>query len=115
MIVNFVLSLAALGASITAYRLVTSTILTRAAHDALGHIPRQDSRHHSKGPAGSDVEDVLSVGDENGYQQRGSAVVQVRCPSDLVPVPHLVPRIVGKELGSVRNNGPELIRPEAAA
>ncbi|WP_155853828.1 SOS response-associated peptidase family protein [Arthrobacter sp. H5] len=30
---------------------------------------------------------------------------------DAIPEAHLVPRVVGKEVGSVRNNGPQLINP----
>ena len=40
------------------------------------------------GPA-RDVEDVLAVADEQGDQQRRSAMVQVRRPDHLVPVPEL--------------------------
>ncbi|MPY12334.1 hypothetical protein FNH21_16735 [Arthrobacter sp. KR32] len=30
---------------------------------------------------------------------------------DAIPDPHLLPRLVGPRVGSVRNNGPELIDP----
>ncbi|THJ67947.1 SOS response-associated peptidase [Arthrobacter echini] len=79
--------------------LVSCTIITRAASDALGEIhdrtpvivppelrgdwldPRRDSRHG--------VQELL----------------------DAIPDPRLVPRLVGNRVGSVRNNGPELIEP----
>lgn len=35
---------------------------------------------------------------------------QVQHFIDTIPEPNLVPRIVEKEVGSVRNNGPELTR-----
>ena len=34
---------------------------------------------------------------------------QVREPVNAVPEPHLMPRVVGEEAGSVRNNSPQLI------
>lgn len=35
---------------------------------------------------------------------------QVQHFIDTIPEPNLVPRIVGNEVGSVRNNGPQLVR-----
>lgn len=38
---------------------------------------------------------------------------QVQPFIDTIPEPNLIPRIVGKEVGSVRDNGPKLIQPVA--
>jgi putative SOS response-associated peptidase YedK len=81
--------------------LVTATILTRAAHDALGHI-------HERMPVivPTDLQDqwldpTMTERDE------------VQHFIDTLPEPSLVPRVVGKEVGSVRNNGPQLIKPQS--
>jgi putative SOS response-associated peptidase YedK len=79
--------------------LTTATILTRAATDALGHI-------HDRTPViiPRDLQDQWldpTMTDRD----------QVQHFIDTIPEPTLVPRIVGKEVGSVRNNGPQLIRP----
>ncbi|RJT76983.1 SOS response-associated peptidase [Arthrobacter cheniae] len=79
--------------------LVTATILTRAAHDALGHI-------HDRTPViiPKDLQDQW-------LDPTMTARDEVQHFIDTIPEPNLVPRIVSKEVGSVRNNGPELIRP----
>ncbi|MHA7261572.1 SOS response-associated peptidase [Arthrobacter sp. TMN-37] len=77
--------------------LVTATILTRAAHDALGHI-------HERMP--------VIVPAELRDQWRDPTMTernQVEHFIDTIPEPNLVPRVVGKEVGSVRNDGPHLI------
>ncbi|MHA7284617.1 SOS response-associated peptidase family protein [Arthrobacter sp. TMS2-4] len=82
-------------------RLVTAAILTQAAPDALGHI-------HARTP-------VIIPGDLQD-QRLGPTMTerdQVQHFIDTIPQPTLVPRIVGKEVGSVRNDGPELIAPVA--
>lgn len=77
--------------------LVTATILTRAAHDALGHI-------HDRTPViiPKDLQDPWL----NPTMTERDQVQQF---IDTIPEPNLIPRIVGKEVGSVRNNGPQLI------
>lgn len=79
--------------------LVTATILTRAAHDALGHI-------HDRTPViiPKDLQDQWL---DPTMTKRD----QVQHFIDTIPEPNLVPRIVGKEVGSVRNNGPDLVAP----
>jgi putative SOS response-associated peptidase YedK len=79
--------------------LVTATILTRAATDVLGHI-------HDRTP--------VIVPRELQDQWLDPTMTerdQVQHFLDTIPEPNLVPRIVGKEVGSVRNNGPQLIQP----
>ncbi|PSK89672.1 putative SOS response-associated peptidase YedK [Murinocardiopsis flavida] len=77
------------------------TILTRPATDALGHI-------HDRTPVV--VPDAM-VGD---WLDRGTTdKAQVRHLLDAIPDPHLLPLRVGTAVGSVRNNGPELIEPAA--
>jgi putative SOS response-associated peptidase YedK len=77
--------------------LVTATILTRAAHDALGHI-------HDRTPViiPKDLQDQW-------LNPTMTERDQVQHFIDTIPEPTLVPRIVGKEVGSVRNNGPQLV------
>lgn len=58
---------------------MTTTILTRPAADALGHI-------HDRTPV------IVPAGLQGEWRD-----------------PELVPREVGKAVGNVRNNGPELI------
>ena len=79
--------------------LVTATILTRAAHDALGHI-------HDRTP-------VIIPGNlhDQWLDPTMTERDQVQHFIDTIPEPNLVPRIVGKDVGSVRNNGPQLIQP----
>lgn len=78
---------------------MTATIITRPASDALGHI-------HDRTPVIVPVElhsDWLDgeLTDKDGVQSL----------LDSIPDPELVPTVVGPEVGSVRNNGPELIVP----
>ena len=79
--------------------LVTATILTRAAHDALGHS-------HDRTPV-SVPKDLQDQWLDPTMTERG----QVQHFIDTIPEPTLVPRIVGKDVGSVRNNSPDLIEP----
>ncbi|MBT1003552.1 SOS response-associated peptidase [Paenarthrobacter sp. DKR-5] len=79
--------------------LMTATILTREATDALGHV-------HDRCPVilpGRFIDFWLDpdLKDKEGVQK---LLLNV-------PEPHLVPREVDKKVGSVRNNGPELIKP----
>ena len=71
----------------------------RAAHDALGHI-------HDRMPV---------IVPKNLQDQWLDPTMmerdRVQHFIDTIPKPKLVPRIVGKEVESVRNNGPELIEP----
>ncbi|WP_434995442.1 SOS response-associated peptidase [Arthrobacter sp. Ld5] len=77
--------------------LVAATILTRAAHNALGHI-------HERMPVivPRDLQDQWL---DPTMTERN----QVQHFIDTIPEPNLIPRIVGKQVGSVRNNGPHLI------
>ncbi|MEA5456799.1 SOS response-associated peptidase family protein [Sinomonas sp. JGH33] len=76
---------------------MTSTILTRPAADALGHI-------HDRTPVILPPEMWDEWLDpELTDRSRIAAFV------DAVPEPRLTPRIVGQAVGNVRNNGPELI------
>lgn len=80
--------------------LITATILTRAAHDALGQI-------HERMPV------IVPKGLQSQWLDPTMLELdQVQHFIDTVPEPDLVPRIVGKEVGSVRNDGPQLISPE---
>lgn len=78
---------------------MTATIITRPASDALGHI-------HDRTP-------VIVPADVHGdwldpeLTEKGD----VRSLLDSIPDPELVPTVVGSEVGNVRNNGPELIEP----
>ncbi|KRF07079.1 hypothetical protein ASH00_16170 [Arthrobacter sp. Soil782] len=79
--------------------LVTATILTRTATDALGHI-------HDRTPVivppdlrGDWLNPALDDKDE------------VRQLLETIPEPHLLPRVVDKAVGNVRNDGPHLIEP----
>ncbi|WP_422390216.1 SOS response-associated peptidase [Arthrobacter sp. N1] len=79
--------------------LVTATILTRAAHDALGHF-------HDRTP-------VIIPGDQQDQRldQTMTERDQVQRFIDTIPERNLIPRVVGREVGSVRNNEPQLIAP----
>lgn len=75
------------------------TIITRPAADALGHV-------HDRCPVLLPAElwdrwldPAVTAPDEVGAMLVG------------VPEPHLTPREVGRAVGNVRNNGPELIEP----
>lgn len=79
--------------------LVTATILTRTATDALGHI-------HDRTPVivpphlrGDWLNPALD--DKN----------EVRKLLEAMPEPHLLPRVVDKAVGNVRNDGAHLIEP----
>lgn len=79
----------------------TTTILTRPAADALGHI-------HDRTPVIVPA-DLREEWLDPGLTDKGG----IRSLLDAIPDPTLVPRVVGKEVGNVRNNGPHLI--EAAS
>lgn len=84
--------------------LVTATILTRTATDASGYpqirhihdrtpvIVPPDLRADWLNPARDDKEDVRQL-------------------LEAIPEPHLLPRVVDKAVGNVRNDGPHLIEP----
>lgn len=77
----------------------TATILTRPATDALGYI-------HDRTPVIVPPElasDWLNPALEDKNE--------VRQLIDAIPEPHLLPRIVNKAVGNVRNDGPHLIEP----
>jgi putative SOS response-associated peptidase YedK len=81
----------------------TATIITTAASDALGHI-------HDRTP--------LIVPPDmytDWLDPETTSEADVRALLDSMPEPHLVPRVVGDRVNSVRNNGPELIEPVPAA
>ncbi len=80
--------------------LVTATILTRAAHDALGRI-------HDRTPViiPKDLQDLQDLQDQ-WLDPTMTERDRVQHFSDTTPEPKLSPRIVGKEVGSVCNNGP---------
>jgi putative SOS response-associated peptidase YedK len=79
--------------------LMTCTIITTKAADALGHI-------HDRTPliVPPDLQD-------DWLDPHLDGKAGVRQLLDAMPEPHLVPRVVGSAVGSVRNNGPELIEP----
>ncbi|WP_136610593.1 SOS response-associated peptidase [Sinomonas albida] len=75
----------------------TATIITNAASDAIGHI-------HDRTP--------LIVSQDmwaDWLDPETTSESDVRALLDSIPEPHLVPRIVGDRVNSVRNNGPDLI------
>lgn len=79
--------------------LMTATILTRPATDALGHI-------HDRTP-------VIVPPELRGDWVNPSLTDagDVRELLDAIPEPHLLPRVVDKAVGNVRNDGPHLIEP----
>ena len=79
--------------------LMTATILTRPATDALGHI-------HDRTP-------VIVPPDLRGdwLNPTLTAGAEVKQLLDEIPEPHLLPRVVDKAVGNVRNDGPQLIEP----
>ena len=79
--------------------LMTSTVLTRPASDVLGHI-------HDRSPI--ILPEHMWADWLDPEQTDKSAIADF---IDAVPEPHLVPRVVGPEVGNVRNNGHELIDP----
>ena len=81
--------------------LVTVTVITTAATDALGHI-------HDRTP--------LLLPPPLWDQWLDVALTSpddVRSLLETVPEPHLRPREVSRAVGNVRNNGPELVEPVA--
>ncbi|MHA7280410.1 SOS response-associated peptidase [Arthrobacter sp. MDT2-2] len=78
---------------------VSCTIITRPASDALGEI-------HDRTPV---IVPPVLRGD--WLDPRNDSRPAVQELLDAIPDPHLVPRRVGTRVGSVRNNGPELIEP----
>jgi len=78
---------------------VSCTIITRPASDTLGEI-------HDRTP-------VIVSSELRGdwLDPRNDTRPAVQELLDAIPDPHLVPRLVGPRVGSVRNNGPELIEP----
>jgi putative SOS response-associated peptidase YedK len=77
----------------------TCTIVTRPASDTLGHV-------HDRCP-------VLVPPDlrEQWLDCSADDPLVARRLLDEIPEPHLVPRQIGRAVGNVRNNGPELIAP----
>ncbi|RJT75984.1 hypothetical protein D6T63_17130 [Arthrobacter cheniae] len=69
-----------------------------SAHEALGHI-------HDRTP-------VITPGELQDQWLDPTMMKrdQVQHFIDTIPKPNLIPWIVGKEVGSVRNNGPQLVR-----
>lgn len=82
--------------------LMTSTILTRPAADAFGHI-------HDRMPIVLPPE-MWDEWLDPGLTDKSAIAAFI----DSVPDPQLVPRVVGPAIGSVRNNGPELIEAVAS-
>ncbi|MFC7403419.1 SOS response-associated peptidase [Citricoccus sp. GCM10030269] len=82
--------------------LMTTTILTRPATDALGHI-------HDRTPV---IVPAEMRDDWLDPDQTDKA--QIRQLIDAIPDPTLVPRRVRPAVGNVRNNGPDLIEPTEA-
>ncbi len=78
---------------------VSCTIITRSADDVLGEI-------HDRTP-------VIVPAELRGdwLDPRNDSKPAVRDLLAAIPDPHLVPRRVGRRVGSVRNNGPDLIEP----
>lgn len=77
--------------------LMTTTVLTRPAADALGHI-------HERTPV-----IVPPALQQDWLDPELTDKSEIRSLLDAIPDPELVPREVGKAVGNVRNNGPELI------
>lgn len=75
----------------------TSTIITRPAADALGHI-------HDRCPV------IVPLDLHHDWLDcfTGDPATAAELLRE-IPEPHLQPRIVGRAVGNVRNNGPELI------
>lgn len=78
---------------------VSCTIITRPASDALGRI-------HDRTPV-----IVPAALYSEWLDPRTDSRPAVQELLDAIPDPHLVPRVVGSRVGSVRNNGPDLIEP----
>ncbi|MBG6182917.1 putative SOS response-associated peptidase YedK [Arthrobacter sp. CAN_A214] len=79
--------------------LMTCTIITRPASDALGSI-------HDRTP-------VIVPPNLFGewLDPKNASKPKIQHLLDSIPDPTLVPRVVGSRVGSVRNNGPDLIEP----
>ncbi|UWX80656.1 MULTISPECIES: SOS response-associated peptidase [unclassified Arthrobacter] len=82
--------------------LLSVTIITTKATDALGHI-------HDRTPL--IIPPDLYADWLDPKLTDGADVAQLL---DAVPEPTLTPRVVSREVNSVRNNGPELIEPASA-
>lgn len=79
--------------------LMSTTILTRPAADALGHI-------HDRTPV------IVPADLQADWLDPGlTDKAEIRSLLDAIPDPELVPRVVGKAVSNVRNNGPELVEP----
>lgn len=77
----------------------TCTIVTRAASDALGHV-------HDRCPV------IVPAGLLDDWLDPGiTDPAEVRALVEAMPEPRLLPRPVGRAVGSVRNDGPGLIEP----
>lgn len=79
--------------------LMTFTIITTAATDALGHI-------HDRTPLIIPPDLYPDWLDPQNHDRTG-----VQQLLDAIPEPVLTPRVVSTEVNSVRNNGPDLISP----
>lgn len=80
----------------------TNTILTTTASDALGHV-------HDRSPVIVPL-DMLA----DWLNPSITDLTDVREIASAMPEPHLAPRPVGKAVGNVRNNRPQLIEPVEA-
>ncbi|MDO2934175.1 SOS response-associated peptidase [Paeniglutamicibacter sulfureus] len=82
--------------------LMSTTILTRPAADALGHI-------HDRTPV------IVPADLQADWLDPGLIdKAEIRSLLDAIPDPELVPHEVGTAVGNVRNNGPELVEPVSA-
>ncbi|GAA3328007.1 hypothetical protein GCM10017711_34000 [Paeniglutamicibacter sulfureus] len=78
---------------------MSTTILTRPAADALGHI-------HDRTPV------IVPADLQADWLDPGlSDKTEIRSLLDAIPDPEILPREVGKPVGNVRNNGPGLVEP----
>jgi putative SOS response-associated peptidase YedK len=77
----------------------TATIMTTRAADSLGHI-------HDRTPVVLPPDMV-----DDWLNPRTTELKDVRAMIDAIPEPVLEPRPVGKAVGNVTNDGPELIEP----
>jgi putative SOS response-associated peptidase YedK len=77
----------------------TTTVLTTTASDALGHV-------HDRSPV-IVPPDLLA----DWLSPSLTDKADVRALVEAMPEPHLVPRPVDRAVGSIRNNGPQLIEP----
>lgn len=80
---------------------LSCTVLTTTAQDALGHV-------HDRSPV------IIPPAMYADWQDPGTTSKDdVQMLLDSVPEPVLTPRIVSTRVNSVRNNGPELLEPAA--